>query len=378
MKVAIIHDWLTGMRGGERVLELFCKIFPDAHIFTLFYNKGSVSSTIEKHPIATSRLQSMPFSKKKYRYLLPLFPGAIESFDLSGFDLIISTSHAVAKGAIAPKGSLSICYCHTPMRYIWDQYDAYFNAHYTSKLVRAIMPFFKDYLRSWDTSTQHRVDYYIANSRFVTARIKKFYNRDSTVIPAPVNCDFYKPCDSDHENYYLMVSALAPYKRVDLAVNAFNINGRKLIIIGSGTESNALKQQANQNISFSGKLDDEEVRSHYQRCKAVIFPGVEDFGLVPLEAQACGRPVIAYAEGGALETIVEGLSGHFFYKQSPDSLNTAIEAFEAMTFSPAVIRQRAFEFDSMEIENRLRRYLNDIFRNNNVPLLELNEERIRC
>jgi len=378
VKIAIIHDWLTGMRGGERVLELFCKIFPDAHIFTLFHNKGSVSRTIESHPIVTSRLQRIPFSGKKYRYLLPLFPGAIESFDLAGFDLVLSTSHAVAKGAIAPEGALSFCYCHTPMRYIWDQYDTYFNAKYTSGLVQTVMPIFRDYLRYWDISTQSRVNHYIANSRFVAKRIEKIYNRSSIVIPAPVNCNFYVPDDVDHEDFYLMVTALAPYKRVDLAISAFNQNGRELIIIGEGTEAKTLKQQANKNIKFMGRLSDEEVRHHYQRCKALIFPGVEDFGLVPLETQACGRPVIAYAEGGALETIVEGLSGHFFYKQSVESLNRAVKAFDTMTFYPDLIRKRAFEFDTAAIETRLCTYFNSILKTRYLKLPHEHKDIARC
>ncbi|HPQ40318.1 MAG TPA: glycosyltransferase [bacterium] len=360
MKVAIIHDWLTGMRGGERVLELLCRLFPDACLFTLFHHKGSVSQVIENHPIVTSRLQKIPFSRKHYRYLLPLFPSAVESFDLTGFDLIISTSHAVAKGAIPPRNAISVCYCHTPMRYVWDQYDVYFNACHTSSLVQTLMPLFRDYLQTWDVSTQSRVHYYIANSRFVAERIRRLYHRNSRVIPAPVDCSYYSPGTSDPEDFYLMVSALAPYKRVDLAVEAFNESGRKLIIIGDGTESQMLRKSARSNIEFLGRLDDEAVRSYYRRCRALVFPGIEDFGLVPLEAQACGRPVIAYAGGGALETVIEGISGHFFFSQTSGSLNHAVETFEAMEFSSEIIRKRAFEFDARVIETRLRDTITEI------------------
>ncbi|MBN1296982.1 glycosyltransferase [bacterium] len=378
MKVAIIHDWLTGMRGGERVLELFCSLFPDANLFTLFHHKGSVSPQIERHPITVSRLQRFPRTRKTYRYLLPLFPSAIESFDLSGFDLIISTSHAVAKGAIPPAGALSICYCHTPMRYIWDQYDVYFDSGDTSRLVRTVMPLFRDYLQNWDVTTHNRVNAYIANSRFVARRIETLYGRPSTVIPAPVDCRFFMPNDLPPEEYYLVVSALAPYKRVDLAIDAFNRNERRLVIIGDGTESKALRARAKSNITFMGRLTDAQVRDHYQRCRAVVFPGVEDFGLVPLEAQACGRPVIAYVDGGALETVVEGISGHFFFNRTPESLNHAIRVFETMEFSMDIIRKRAFEFDSSEIGARLCRYLNILLAERGLPAITATEITRSC
>lgn len=366
------------MRGGERVLEVFCRIFPDAPIFTLFHHPGSVSSEIEKHPIIQSRLHHIPLSRKQYRVLLPLFPSAIESFDLTGFDAVVSTSHAVAKGAIPGSNALSICYCHTPMRYIWDQYDTYFNSADTSRLVRTVMPFFRDYLRNWDVSTQDRVDHYIANSRFVARRIWDLYHRESTIIPAPVDCRFYTPGDSSPEDFYLIVNALAPYKRVDLAIEAFNRSGRRLLIIGGGTEMGRLKNMAGSSIDFLGRLSDEEVRDHYRRCRALVFPGIEDFGLVPVEVQACGRPVIAFARGGALETVVEGLSGHFFHEPSVDSLNEAIDAFETMTFSPSIIRQRSLEFDSLEIERRLRKYLFQVFAEHEQQLSGREKNPVSC
>ena len=372
MKVALVHDWLTGMRGGERVLEVFCKIFPDAPIFTLFYHPGSVSSLIESHPIIASRLQKLPIPKKRYRYLLPLFPAAIEGFDLSDFDVVLSTSHAVAKGAITAKNALSICYCHTPMRYIWDQYDSYFNAPTSSTLIRSVMPFFRDYLRYWDIKTQSRVDYYIANSRFVAQRIKSLYQRESVVISPPVDCNFYTPDHQDPDDFYLKVNALAPYKRVDLAIEAFNSNGLPLRIIGGGTESSSLKKIAASNITFLGRLSDEEVRAHYRRCRALIFPGIEDFGLVPLEVQACGRPVIAYGVGGALETVIEGVSGHFFHQQTSEALNKAIQEFDSFHFSSDLISLRCREFDVLEIEKRLRDYLNEIFSLNTSKAVEKN------
>ncbi|MGB3977248.1 MAG: glycosyltransferase [bacterium] len=373
MKVALVHDWLTGMRGGERVLEVFCRIFPDAPIFTLFYHPGSVSPLIESHPIIPSRLQKFPLSKKRYRLLLPLYPSAIESFDLRDFDIVLSTSHAVAKGAVARKNSLSICYCHTPMRYIWDQYNSYFNTPSSSVLLRSIMPFFRDYLRYWDIDTQSRVDYYIANSRFVAQRISRLYQRDCVVIPPPVDCSFYTPDHSNPGDFFLIVNALAPYKRVDLAIEAFNKNGLPLRIIGGGTESSSLRKMAGSNITFLGRVSDEDVRENYRRCRALIFPGVEDFGLVPLEAQACGRPVIAFGHGGVLETVIEGVSGHFFHQQTSEALDTAIQEFESLQFSPDLISRRCREFDILEIEKRLRDYLNEIFSLTPSQLVEKNQ-----
>ncbi len=378
MKVALVHDWLTGMRGGERVLELFCSMFPQAPIFTLFHYPGTVSKIIESHQIVVSRLQKIPFSQTHYRMMLPFFPSAVESFDLQEFDCIISTSHAVAKGAIKGRNSLSICYSHTPMRYIWDQYDTYFKSPQTSCTVRFVMSFCKDYLQSWDFETRNRVDYYISNSRFVSQRIRTIYNRDSTVIPAPVDCRFYTPAGTDPDNFYLIVNAPAPYKRIDLAIEAFNQNGRRLIVIGGGKQYKALKKQAKQNIEFTGRISDEDVRDHYRRCKAIVFPGVEDFGLVPLEVQACGRPVIAFAKGGVLETVIEGVNGHFFHEQTSESLNQAIKTFEIMSFSPDIIRKRALEFDVLEIEKKLRHYLNSVFWPKGFPLLDKGTVQTAC
>ncbi len=353
MKVAIVHDWLTGMRGGERVLEVFCRLFPEAVIFTLFHFPGKISETIESHPIVTSRLQYLPFKKRHYRMYLPLFPSAIESFDLEGFDLVISTSHAVAKGVIPGRNSLSVCYCHTPMRYIWDHYKTYFEDEHMSRIVRTVAPWIRDYLRWWDQRSSDRVNHFIANSRFVAERIQRIYNRKADVIHPPVDTAFYTPSFRPPEDYYLAVSAQAPYKRLDLAIDAFNRMGKKLILIGWGTQRSQLQLLAGDTIEFKGYLTDEEVREYYRNCRALIFPGVEDFGLTPLEAQACGRPVIAYSRGGVLESVIQGISGLFFHEQSADALVEAVAMFETMSFSTDVLRNRAVEFDAAVMRKHL-------------------------
>jgi glycosyltransferase involved in cell wall biosynthesis len=361
VKVAIVHDWLTGMRGGERVLEMFCRLFPEADLYTLFYFPEEISETIRSHSVTVSYLQHIPGSRQHYRKLLPLFPAAVESFDLKAYDLVISTSHAVAKGAIPGKDAVSICYCHTPMRYIWAMFDTYFPQEYSILSVRSAARLFKHYLASWDRSTTDRVHHFIANSRYVAERIKTVYQRSATVIHPPVNTHLFTPNGDQQEDYFLIVSALAPYKRVDLAIDAFNKMGKRLIIIGSGTERKRLESMSGSTIEFKGFIkQDHQVLSYYQNCRALIFPGVEDFGLTPLEAQACGRPVIAYGEGGVLESVIEGISGHFFHEQSVDALMEAVYDFESMIFDPGLLRQRALEYGTVLMQEKLKRFLNRI------------------
>ena len=374
MKVALVHDWLTGMRGGEKVLEVFCELFPDAHLYTLLHNKGSLSNTIESMDIRTSFIQKLPLIKKKYRHLLPIFPTAIERFDLQGYDLVMSSSHCVAKGVKTGVNTLHICYCHTPMRYIWDLYDLYFSKQKANMITRFATSLVLDYLRKWDLASNKRVDKFVANSKYVSERIKRNYGRDSDLMYPPVDCSYFKPALSN-ENYYLMVSPLAPNKCVDLAIEAFNTIGLPLIIIGSGQEEKKLKKMAGKKIKFMGWQSDEIVREHYVNCKALIFPGVEDFGIVPLEAQACGKPVIAYGKGGALETIVpldsdelnvksdngqsSNATGLFFYQQTPESLAQTVVRFEATKelFNWQVIRKNAETFDRVIFKDKIRCYV---------------------
>ena len=371
MKVALVHDWLTGMRGGEKVLEVFCELFPDAHLYTLLHNKGSLSNTIEDMDIRTSFIQKLPLIKKKYRHLLPIFPTAIERFDLRGYDLVLSSSHCVAKGVITGADTLHICYCFTPMRYIWDLYNLYFGKERAGMITRLATSFVLNYLRKWDVESSKRVDKFVAISRYIAERIKKNYGRDSDLIYPPVDCSYFKPGLSNG-NFYLMVSPLAPNKRVDLAVNAFNIIDLPLIIIGSGQEEKKLEKMAGKNIKLMGWQSDEIVREHYVNCKALIFPGVEDFGIVPLEAQACGKPVIAYGEGGALETIISldknsrnesaqtsNATGMFFYEQTPESLAEAVTRFEEAqdSFNWQIIRQNAESFDRAIFKDEVEKYI---------------------
>ncbi len=374
MKVALVHDWLTGMRGGEKVLEVFCELFPQAHLYTLLHNKGSVSYTIESMDIRTSFVQSLPLIKNKYRHYLPIFPKAIERFDLRGYDLVLSSSHCVAKGVITGSDTLHICYCFTPMRYIWDLYDQYFDKKRSNIFTRWTVSLVLDYLRKWDVASSKRVDKFIAISRYIADRIKKNYGRESDIIFPPVDSTYFKPAPSNGD-FYLMVSPLAPNKRVDIAIKAFNKISLPLKIIGSGQEEKRLEKMAGKDITLMGWQRDEIVKEHYLNCKALIFPGVEDFGIVPLEAQACGKPVIAYGKGGALETIISldrdklriksengqsnNATGLFFYEQTPESLAHAVHHFEEVkdVFDKQQIRKNAESFDRVIFKDKIKNYV---------------------
>ncbi len=381
MKIAIIHDWLTGMRGGEKCLEVFCRLYPEADLFTLLHIPGSVSSIIETRKIHTSFLQLLPFVEKKYRHFLPLMPLAIEKFDLTGYDLVLSSSHCVAKGVIPGKKTLHISYCYTPMRYIWDQYEQYFNRTASGILTSTAMGLIAPGLRRWDVRSSKRVDEFVAISRHVQKRIKKYYNRESTVIYPPVDSTFYSPTGERGEDFYLIVSAFAPYKRLDLAVEAFNELGYPLVIIGEGQSAEYLRSIAGPNIQFRGWLSNEEIRSCYARCRAFVFCGEEDFGITPLEAQCMGKPVIGFAKGGLLETVIPdrqtwksetGISeektchptGVFFHQQTPDALITAIRHFEKVEdrFESEVIRNHALAFDLNIFSDRIWEFIEDRYR----------------
>ena len=357
LRVALVHDWLTGMRGGEKVLEVLCELFPDATLFTLLHNPGSTSPTIERMRIRTSFVQQLPLKSEKYRNYLPFFPAAIESLDLSGFDLIISNSHCVAKGVIPPPGALHICYCHTPMRYVWDQYDDYFGKGRAGLMTRTAMRIVAPRLREWDVRTSSRVHHFIANSQNVSERIKRIYGRESDVLRAPVDTKRFV-ASARNDGYYLVVSALVPYKRVDLAVEAFNNSGKRLVIVGAGPELKKLRSLARPHVEFLGWRSDEELAGMYARCKALIFPGEEDFGIVPLEAMAAGKPVVAYARGGALETVIEKgklPTGVFFEEQTSESLLGAIQRLGERKWNSAAIRRWAKKFDRERFKQELQR-----------------------
>jgi len=344
------------MRGGEKCLEILCELYPEADLFTLLYNKDRLSKAIEGMKIKTSFIQNLPGASKYYRYYLPLFPPAIERLNLKGYDLVISTSHCVAKGILPMPESLHISYCFTPMRYIWDMQFDYFKTPNKGGMGGCrglLVSLLTSYLRLWDAASSPRVDCFIAISKHVQTRIKRYYGRESEVVYPPVNCDFFHPApDAAREgDYYLMVTAMAPYKRVDLAIEAFNRLGKPLLIVGDGPELKGLQKKAKKNIEFLGWKDDEKVRDTYRGCKAFLFPGKEDFGITPLEAQACGKPVIAYGEGGALETVVpfpqKQATGIFFASQSAESLIEAVQWFERNgdRFDPQAMRRNALSFD---------------------------------
>lgn len=358
-RIAIVHEWLTGMRGGEKCVEALCEVFPDATLFTLVHVKGSVSPTIERMPIRTSFIQHLPFAGKKYRHYLPLFPKAVEQFDLRAFDIVISSNHAVAKGVRTKPKTLHICYCHTPMRYIWNLYDEYFGKERAGILTRLGMKLFVKHLRRWDLRTAHNPHFFIANSRNVQARIKQIYNRDSIVIYPPVDTSLFQLSNVPGTRF-LIVSAFVPYKRIDLAIEAFKRTGDKLVIIGDGPDDAKLRAMATANIEFLGWQPDHVLKKYYAECRAVVFPGEEDFGIVPLEAMASGKPVIAFAKGGALETVIDSAqqtTGILFNEQSVESLVEAVERCKRTTFDAARLRTRAVEFDREVYKQTMKEFI---------------------
>jgi glycosyltransferase involved in cell wall biosynthesis len=363
MRVALVHDWLTGMRGGERCLEVFGELFPDADLFTLLHVPGSVSPTIERRRIVTSFIQRLPAAAQRYRYYLPLMPAAVGRFDFRGYDLVLSSSHCVAKGARPAPGSLHVCYCFTPMRYVWDRYEDYVGDH-ASLPARLALPALAPALRAWDRAASRRVHHYVAISEHVRARVRRCYGREATVIYPPVDVQRFELADGREGDFYLVVSALVPYKRIDLAVLAAGVLGRRLLIVGSGPEDARLRALAGPTVEFLGWRSDAEIARLYRECRAVLFPGCEDFGIVPLEAMAAGRPVIALAAGGALETIVPlggeaPPTGLLFDEQSVEALTAAIRRFETEegSFLPKALRARAELFDRAPFRAAIRAYL---------------------
>jgi glycosyltransferase involved in cell wall biosynthesis len=369
MKVALVHDWLTGMRGGEKCLEILCELFPEATLYTLLHKKGSVSEIISRMKIKTSFIQNLPFSFNHYEKYLPLFPTAVEQFDLTGYDLVVSSSHCVAKGVITAPETCHICYCHTPMRYAWEMYHTYFSKNSVSPLIRWSIPFFMNYLRTWDEKSADRVDRFVANSQNVKRRIKKYYRRDAEVIHPPVDTEYFDLGQKEGE-YYLIVSALVPYKRIDLAVLAFNELSLPLLVIGEGSEKKRLMKIRAKNVRFVDWQAGFELKRYYAECKALIFPGEEDFGIVPVEAQACGKPVIAFGKGGATESvrgaypdqeITFSHSGVFFYPQTKEALIQAVRRFNSSKFDPEKIRENALRFDKKAFKEKIGEFLAETF-----------------
>ena len=347
-KVAIIHDWLTGMRGGERVLEAVCELYPDATLYTLVGIPGSVSQPIERLRIKRSPVQWLPRPGRLYRHYLPLYPAVVELFDLDGYDLVISSSHCAVKSVIRGGRATHVCYCHSPMRYAWDQFGEYFGPEQVgrtkSRLLRPVMAA----LARWDAATAGRVDRFVANSRYVAGRIRRYYNRGSTVVYPPVDTGFYRPVDPpgppQSDSSFLVVSALVPYKRVDIAIEACRRIGKPLRIIGRGPEEARLRRLAGPDVEFLGWRTDEEIRDHYRRAAAVLLPGTEDFGLVPVEAQACGTPVVALGKGGACETVVDGVTGVLVPDDSPEGFAEGLSRVAALPVDRRAVRANAERF----------------------------------
>ena len=331
------------MRGGEKVLLELVRLFPDADVFTLVWKRRSVAPEIERRVRATSFLDRWPRAGTAYRNYLPLFPAAIRSLDLSGYELIISSSHAVAKGVRVPPGAVHVSYIHTPMRYLWDFGSDYFAFGAGRWWKRAALAVAAPSLRRFDRETARGVDQFVANSENVRRRIRRIYGAVATVVYPPVDTAFFTPA-GDPGDYYLVVSSLEPYKRVDLAIDAFSGGRRRLIVAGKGTLERELRHRARPPVEFTGAVSDAEVRELYRRCRALIFPGIEDFGMTPVEAQACGRPVVCYGAGGVLETVIDGETGVHFHEQTPAALLAGIERLEQLDWDSPRIRRHSLQF----------------------------------
>ncbi|HMP75435.1 MAG TPA: glycosyltransferase [Kiritimatiellia bacterium] len=361
LNTALAHDWLTGMRGGEKCLELLCEGFPTAPLHTLLHKPGAVCASIEARPIRTSFLQRVPRIADHYRYWLPFFPLAVRGFPPVDADLLISTSHCVAKALRVKRPGKHLCYCFTPMRYAWTFHDEYFGARsMKQRLARPLLA----QLRDWDRRVSDRVDRFIGISRHVCDRIQRFYGREADLVYPPVDTLFYTPGapGTRRGDFDLVVSALVPYKRVDLAVRAYARSGRPLKVVGIGTETARLRTLAGPNVEFLGWRSNSEIRDLYRQCRLLVFPGEEDFGIVPLEAQACGAPVVAFARGGAVETIVADETGVFFAEQTDDTLLAAVGRGASHAWDETAIRRNAGRFSAQTYIDGLARSIDALLR----------------
>jgi glycosyltransferase involved in cell wall biosynthesis len=374
VKVALVHDWLTGMRGGEKVLDVLCELFPGADLFTLVHRRGSVSPLIEGRRITTSFVQRLPLAATRYRLYLPLFPFAIEQFSFDGYDLVVSSSHCAAKAVVVPGRTRHIAYCHSPMRYAWDQFEEYFGpARVGPRTSRWVYRPLLSRLARWDAATAPRVHRFVANSRHVAGRIQRYYNRASTVVHPPVDTNFFQPSPAVASAALsatlsaapaLVVSALVPYKRVDRAIEACALAGIPLRIAGDGPDRERLERQAGATqagsaVTFLGRVSDEVLRDEYRAARVAILPGEEDFGIAPLEAQACGRPVVALARGGALETVKNGQTGLLFPEPTAASLAETLRVASTWRFDSGRIRTHAEAFSREEHAAQLRAVIDD-------------------
>jgi glycosyltransferase involved in cell wall biosynthesis len=355
-KVAIIHDWLNGMRGGEKVLEEILRLYPDADIFTLFYEPEKVSPLIRSKQVFASALNRRSFIRRHYQPFLPWFPRHIEAFDLNGYSLVISSSHCVAKGAIPAPDARHVSYIHSPMRYAWDQYYAYFSG--AGYLRRKIVQREISRLRVWDVSSSARVDDFAANSSFVAQRIERYYRRPATVIHPPVDVDFFQPAARASRDYFLLVSALVPYKNIGPVVQACRELGERLIVVGRGPEQKRIKKAAGRNCEFLPAVGAETLRELYGNARAFVFAGVEDFGIAFAECQACGTPVIAFDRGGVRDIVQDGTSGVLFGESTVDALKKAIRDAKGMEFDPALIREMSLRFSAERFRSQFGQWVN--------------------
>ncbi len=358
LRVALVHDYLNQWGGAENVLREISEIFPDAPIFTLLVDYRKIKSELKDKKIIPSFIQNFPFKLKLYREFSFLYPIAIESFDLRNFDLIISSSSGFAHGIIPPPYSIHVSYCHTPLRYAYHFYHQY------RKSQRSIPRILKDmllhYYRIWNSSASKRVDYFIANSRETKRRIELYFGKTAKIIFPPVDTDFFKPSSDKKEDFFLFVGRLRDYKRLDLAISATKELGYRLFVVGEGENLNSLKAKTGEGVNFMGRVSREKLRELYQKAKALIFPGLEDFGIVPLEANACGTPVIAYKGGGALDTVIEGETGIFFEEQNKDALIETILKFEKMKFDKEKMYKNAERFSKKRFKEEFKKFINEI------------------
>lgn len=359
MKVAIIHYWLVGMRGGEKVIEALCEMYPQADIFTHVYVPEMVSDRIRQHHIIPTFINSLPRAAKMYKNYLPLMPLALEQLDLRGYDLVISSESGPSKGVIPPPEALHVCYCHTPMRYIWNMYHDYRNS--AGRVARLMMPPLSHYLRMWDVTSAARVDSFVANSVTVARRIRRYYGVDAVVIHPPVDTDAFSiAVASELADYYLMAGELVSYKRPDLAVRAFNEMKLKLIVIGGGEMFDEVRRLAGPTVTVLGPQPFNVLKEHYSKCRALIFPGEEDFGMVPVEAMASGRPVVAFGRGGATETVSKGVTGVFFSEQTVEAISSAVRSLGDIVIDAEKIAAHARKFGKDQFLQKMHSHINGL------------------
>ena len=361
--MAVVHDWLTGMRGGESALEHILTLVPGSQLFTLMHTSGTVSAQIESHRPRHTFVQYLPFSRTRYRNYLPIFPAAIEQLDLDDYDLVISTSHCAAKAAIRSGKAQHLCYCFTPMRYAWDQFDAYFGVEQVGRWQSSMYRIAMDRLARWDMATAGRVDRYVAISQYVASRIDRYYNRGADVIYPPVDTSFYCPNETKSKGYFVVVSALVPYKRVDMAIDACRLAGVDLCVIGTGPEAKRLRLRANSTVKFMSHQTKEELRDLYRGSQGFLLTGEEDFGIAPVEAQACGRPVIALGRGGALETVDDGVTGLLVENDDAESFANAIRKATQQDFDPVQLHAAASRFSPAVFYENMRTALETLVHN---------------